>query len=56
MSIVVLRDNTLDIKLRLVFLIELPLKSSPNDKILPSFKRGPYTYSNQITNLETIIL
>ena len=41
MSIVVLRGNNLEIKLGLVnFLIESPLKSSPNDKMLLSFKRG----------------
>ena len=35
------------------FKIEAPLKSSPNDKILPSSKDGEYTYSNQLINLET---
>ena len=40
MLLVVLRDNNLEIKLGLVFLIEPPLKSSLNDQMLPSFKRG----------------
>ena len=38
----VLRVTSLKMKLGLVFLffIKPPLKSSPNDKMLPSFKRG----------------
>ena len=55
MSIVVLRGSNLEIKLGLVFFIKPPLKLSPNEKILPSFKRG-YNYGNQLTNLGTIIL
>ena len=40
MSIVVLWGNNLRIKLGLVVFIKPPLKSSPNDKMLPSFERG----------------
>ena len=36
--------------------MEPQLKSSPNDKMLSSFKKGQYTYSNPLTYLETIIL
>ena len=40
MSIVVLRNSILEIGFGLVFFIKPPLKSSPIDKMLPSFKRG----------------
>ena len=56
MSIMVLRGNNLEIKLGLVFMIEPPLKSSLIDKTYPHSKEGQYTYSNRLTNLETIIL
>ena len=39
MLMVVLRGTNLEITLGMVILIESPLKSSPNDKMLPS-KRG----------------
>ena len=55
MSIVVLRDINLEIELG-CFSIEPSIKSSPNDIILPSFKEGQHTYSNQNTNLETNVL
>jgi hypothetical protein len=35
--------------------IKASLKTSPNDKLLPSFKRGEYTYSNKLIILDTII-
>ena len=40
MSTMVFMGNVLEIKLRVGFLIEPPLKSSPNDNYLLSFKRG----------------
>ena len=40
MSIVDLRGNNLENKFRIGFLIGTPLKSSPNDKIGPSFQMG----------------
>ena len=40
MSIMLLGGNILEINPGVGFLIEPPLKSSPNDKMLPSIKRG----------------
>ena len=40
MSIVVWRGSSLEIKIGVGFMMKPPLKSSPNDKMLPSFKRG----------------
>jgi hypothetical protein len=51
MSIGVVMGNSLEIKSGLVFFIEPPLKVSPNDNMLPSFKRGgniPTQISSQI--------
>ena len=40
MSIVVVKGSSLEIKLRLDFIIKHPFKLSSNDKMLPSFKGG----------------
>ena len=56
MSIVVLSGSNLEIRLGLVnILVGSPLKSSPNDTMLRHSRDGKYTYSNQLTNLKTII-
>ena len=50
------RSKNSKIKLGVSYLIEPPLESSPIDKMLPLFKKWQYTFSNQVTNVETIIL
>ena len=56
MSIVVLSGSNLEIRLGLVnILVGSPLKSSPNVTMLRHSRDGKYTYSNQLTNLKTII-
>ena len=47
------RDQIRD---KMVFLIESPLKSSANDTMLSRSREGQYIYSNELTNLETIIV
>jgi hypothetical protein len=59
MLIVVLRGNNLEIKLRLVFFLKLNLHSNQLQmtKCYPHAKEGGhYTYCNQLTILETIVL
>jgi hypothetical protein len=53
MLIVPLRGNNLDIKIRVSFSIEPPIKSSPNDKMSSSFKGGAIYLPNELTNFET---
>ena len=50
----VLRNTSLERKLGLKknIIIERPLKSFPNGKMLPFVQNGQYTYSNQLTNLK----
>jgi hypothetical protein len=52
MSVVVLRGSSLEIiNLRIGFLIEPPLQSSPNDVMELVFRReARYAYLNQLTN------
>ena len=47
------RDQIRD---KMVFLIESPLKSSANDTMLSRSREGQYIYSNELTNLETFIM
>ena len=56
MSIVVLRGNNLEIQLGVGCFNEPSLKSSPNESFIFIQKRGSIPNSNQLTNLETIIL
>jgi hypothetical protein len=53
MSIVVSRGNNLDIKLGLLKLHSNHLQIA---KCYPHLKEGQYTYSYQLTHLETILL
>ena len=55
MSTVVLSGKKLQIN-EDWFLIEPPLKSSPNDKMIPSFNEAQYTYSDQLTKLQTFVI
>jgi hypothetical protein len=50
------RVSNLDIKLGLVFLSNLHSNHLLMTKCYLHSKEGKYTYSNQLTNLETIIL
>ena len=52
----VLRGNNLEMKLGLVFLSNPHSSQLQMTKCYPCSKEGQYTYSNQLTKLETIIL
>ena len=57
MLVSVMKGNNLEIKLGLVFFLSnLQSNRFQMTKYYPYSKEGQYTYSNQLTNLETIIL